>query len=117
VNRECGIGWHARDSSLHASPDHDTDAVIQHSIHTELSKDTTVITVAHRLQTIIDSDRVVGPGWYASRVPTSYPQMVLDSGRLVEFDKPAVLYRDQGLLKAMVDESMDREKLRKMAGL
>jgi ABC-type transport system involved in cytochrome bd biosynthesis fused ATPase/permease subunit len=94
-----------------------TTSTLSSSILSVRSKDTTVITVAHRLQTIIDSDRVVGPGWYASRVPTRYPQMVLDSGRLVEFDKPAVLYRDQGLLKAMVDESMDREKLRKMAGL
>lgn len=40
-------------------PDHETDAAIQRSIRTELSEDTTVITVAHRLQTIMDSDRVV----------------------------------------------------------
>jgi hypothetical protein len=63
----------------------------------------------------------VQDGMLRSRVPTThtrYPQMVLDAGRLVEFDKPAVLLsRDQGLLKAIVDESMDREKLRKMAGL
>lgn len=39
--------------------DHVTDEVIQRSIRAELSKDTTVITIAHRLQTIMDSDRVV----------------------------------------------------------
>jgi len=44
--------------------------------------------------------------------------MVLDAGRLMEFDSPAILLRREGsLLKAMVDESMDRENLRHMAGL
>lgn len=42
-------------------PDRDTDAAIQRAIRTELNKDTTVITVAHRLHTIMDSDRIVRP--------------------------------------------------------
>jgi ABC-type multidrug transport system fused ATPase/permease subunit len=40
--------------------DYETDAVIQKSLRTELKSDVTVITVAHRLQTIMDSDKVVG---------------------------------------------------------
>jgi ABC-type multidrug transport system fused ATPase/permease subunit len=37
-----------------------------------------------------------------------FEQMVLDAGRLVKFDRPAVLLtREGGLLKGMVDESMD----------
>ncbi len=50
------------------------DNIIQNTIKTEF-KDSTVLTIAHRLDTIIDSDRV----------------MVLDSGELKELDKPSVL--------------------------
>lgn len=39
--------------------DHDTDSVIQSSLRTELAPDVTVITVAHRLQTIMDADKIV----------------------------------------------------------
>jgi ABC-type multidrug transport system fused ATPase/permease subunit len=39
--------------------DYETDALIQASLRRELSKDVTVLTVAHRLQTIMDSDKIV----------------------------------------------------------
>lgn len=39
--------------------DHDTDAVIQSSLRRELGRDVTVVTVAHRLQTIMDADKIV----------------------------------------------------------
>jgi ABC-type multidrug transport system fused ATPase/permease subunit len=39
--------------------DYKTDAIIQSSLRNEL-KDVTVITVAHRLQTIMDADKIVG---------------------------------------------------------
>ncbi len=39
--------------------DYKTDAVIQRTLRTQLSKDVTVITIAHRLQTIMDSDKIV----------------------------------------------------------
>jgi ABC-type multidrug transport system fused ATPase/permease subunit len=39
--------------------DYKTDNVIQTSLRQELKKDVTVITVAHRLQTIMDADRIV----------------------------------------------------------
>lgn len=39
--------------------DYETDAVIQASLRTELQDDVTVLTVAHRLQTIMDYDKIV----------------------------------------------------------
>ena len=47
--------------------DHETDSIIQASLRNELGSDVTVLTVAHRLQTVMDADRV----------------MVLDEGRIV----------------------------------
>jgi ABC-type multidrug transport system fused ATPase/permease subunit len=38
--------------------------------------------------------------------------MVLDSGKIAEFDAPAELMKDKnGLLRALVDESADKEEL------
>jgi len=39
--------------------DYKTDTIIQESLRTHLSKDTTLLTVAHRLQTIMDADKIV----------------------------------------------------------
>ena len=42
--------------------------------------------------------------------------MVLDAGHLVEFDAPRVLLeKENGYLKALIDESADREVLYAMA--
>ncbi|KAG7091560.1 hypothetical protein E1B28_010587 [Marasmius oreades] len=80
--------------------DYETDAIIQQSLRNELGSDTTVITVAHRLQTIMDADRI----------------MVLDAGRIVEFDTPReLLNREGGVLKALVEESADKGVLIDMA--
>ncbi|KAL5251848.1 hypothetical protein ACHWQZ_G014863 [Mnemiopsis leidyi] len=57
-----------------ANVDEKTDQLIQSTLREKFS-DCTVLTIAHRINTIIDSDRV----------------MVMDSGKLVEFDHPAVL--------------------------
>nr|AFI71925.1 FI19719p1 [Drosophila melanogaster] len=54
-----------------ANVDPQTDALIQSTIRRKF-RDCTVLTIAHRLNTIIDSDRV----------------MVLDAGTLVEFGSP-----------------------------
>ncbi|KAJ7456632.1 hypothetical protein FB451DRAFT_1048362 [Mycena latifolia] len=81
--------------------DYKTDTVIQASLRNELPKDVTVITVAHRLQTILDADKI----------------MVLDAGRIVEFDTPKALLKNKhGMLRALVDESGDKHALYKMAG-
>jgi ABC-type multidrug transport system fused ATPase/permease subunit len=44
-------------------------------------------------------------------------QMVLDAGRLVEFDSPKVLLqKEDSFLRSLVDESADKELLYAMAG-
>ncbi|CAJ0581545.1 unnamed protein product, partial [Mesorhabditis spiculigera] len=60
-----------------AACDAQTDACVQRIIRTDFS-DSTVIAIAHRLNTIADYDRI----------------MVLDAGRLREFDAPGFLLRD-----------------------
>jgi ABC-type multidrug transport system fused ATPase/permease subunit len=74
-----------------AAVDLETDDLIQKTIREQFS-DCTVITIAHRLHTIMDSDRI----------------MVLESGRIKEFDSPERL---------LVDENSDFFKMAKEAGL
>ena len=57
-----------------ASIDYNTDELIQQTIRTQFA-DCTVLTIAHRLNTIMDSSRII----------------VLEKGKIVEFDKPQVL--------------------------
>ncbi|KAJ7758122.1 hypothetical protein DFH07DRAFT_818757 [Mycena maculata] len=79
--------------------DYKTDSIIQNSLRQELH-DVSLITVAHRLQTIMDADKI----------------MVLDAGNIVEFDSPKELLKIQdGKLRALVDESGDKEALFAMA--
>ncbi|KAF2881307.1 hypothetical protein ILUMI_24863 [Ignelater luminosus] len=61
-----------------ANMDSQTDALIQKTIKRNFV-DCTVITIAHRINTIIDSDKV----------------LVMDSGRVVEYDNPQVLLADR----------------------
>lgn len=46
-------------SITNMSIDFATDSVIQSSLRNELGGDVTLITIAHRLQTIMDSDKIV----------------------------------------------------------
>jgi ATP-binding cassette, subfamily C (CFTR/MRP), member 1 len=72
-----------------ASIDNETDAAIQKMIR-ENFQNATVLTIAHRLNTIMDSDRV----------------LVMNDGRVAEFDTPENLLRqDDSLFKAMIDKS------------
>jgi ABC-type multidrug transport system fused ATPase/permease subunit len=80
--------------------DYETDTVIQESLRHGLGNDVTLFTIAHRLQTIMDADKI----------------MVLDAGRIVEFGTPSELLKiDGGKLRSLVDESGDKEALLKMA--
>ncbi|KAJ7596700.1 hypothetical protein C8J56DRAFT_294246 [Mycena floridula] len=80
--------------------DYKTDSIIQSSLRHELKGDVTLLIVAHRLQTIMDADKI----------------MVLDAGRIVEFDSPKELLKlKHGKLRSLVDESVDKDVLHAMA--
>ncbi|KAF7380118.1 hypothetical protein HZH66_014473 [Vespula vulgaris] len=60
-----------------AAVDLETDDLIQRTIREDF-KDCTVLTIAHRLNTILDSDKVI----------------LLDKGLIIEYDSPEVLLRN-----------------------
>lgn len=74
-----------------ASVDSQTDAVIQKVIHEDFS-DCTVVTIAHRIPTVIDCDRV----------------LVIDNGRVKEFEAPAKLLERPSLFGSLVQEYSHR---------
>ena len=61
-----------------AAVDLETDDLIQATIREEFS-DCTVLTIAHRIKTILDNDRV----------------LVMESGNIKEFDQPDILLSDK----------------------
>lgn len=68
---------------------HRTDALIQNTIKNKF-KSCTVLTIAHRLNTIMDSERV----------------LVMDAGTVVEFDHPHNLLKNKdGFLYKMVEQT------------
>ncbi|CAG9860398.1 unnamed protein product [Phyllotreta striolata] len=72
-----------------ANVDPQTDALIQKTIR-ERFKDCTVLTIAHRLNTIMDSDRV----------------LVMDAGEVIEFDQPYILLQNpESFFSKMLKES------------
>ncbi|CAL8390193.1 unnamed protein product [Gadus morhua 'NCC'] len=72
-----------------ANVDPRTDSLIQETIR-EKFDDCTVLTIAHRLNTIIHCDRI----------------LVLEAGRIREFDEPHVLLQDHhGVLYQMVEQT------------
>jgi ABC-type multidrug transport system fused ATPase/permease subunit len=82
-----------------ASIDYNTDSKIQETIR-ELKS--TIITIAHRLQTIVDYDKV----------------LVLDKGCVVEYGHPYELLKKDGkdaIFKGMCEMSGDMEALQKAA--
>ncbi|CAN9498133.1 unnamed protein product [Ophioblennius macclurei] len=72
-----------------ANVDPRTDELIQRTIRDKF-RDCTVLTIAHRLNTIIDSDRI----------------LVLDAGRIHAYDEPYILLQDQeGIFYKMVQQT------------
>ena len=72
-----------------ANVDFKTDRLIQEVIRNRF-KDSTVVTIAHRLNTIMDYDKV----------------LVMEQGRVVEFEKPGVLLENKtGFLARLVQAS------------
>ena len=73
--------------------DFETDYFIQECIRTKF-RDTTVITIAHRLNTIASYDKV----------------LVLDKGEIAEFGEPHQLLQSSGLFSEMVQHTGDNAK-------
>ncbi|TRY85000.1 hypothetical protein DNTS_016183, partial [Danionella cerebrum] len=71
-----------------AAVDLETDDLIQSTIHTHF-RDCTVLTIAHRLHTIMDYTRV----------------LVLDRGQVAEFDSPSRLISQRGIFYSMVKDA------------
>ncbi|KAI8947440.1 metal resistance protein YCF1 [Xylaria longipes] len=72
-----------------AAVDVETDAMLQTTLRSDIFSHRTIITVAHRINTILDSDRVV----------------VLDKGEVVEFDTPQALIKKRGIFYGLVKQS------------
>ncbi|XP_043087211.1 multidrug resistance-associated protein 1 isoform X2 [Puntigrus tetrazona] len=71
-----------------AAVDLETDNLIQSTIRTQF-EDCTVLTIAHRLNTIMDYTRV----------------LVLDKGQMTEFDSPSNLIAKKGIFYKMAKDS------------
>ncbi|KAI1491460.1 P-loop containing nucleoside triphosphate hydrolase protein [Biscogniauxia mediterranea] len=83
-----------------ASMDYETDQGIQEVLRKELSehgRDRTLVTIAHRLKTIIDYDRVV----------------VMSAGSVLEVGSPRELYEAKGQFYDMLRHSGEFEDLEK----
>uniref|UniRef100_A0A060SZS5 ARAD1C02970p n=1 Tax=Blastobotrys adeninivorans TaxID=409370 RepID=A0A060SZS5_BLAAD len=81
-----------------ASIDYETDARIQKTIREEFSS-TTLLTIAHRLRSIIDYDMI----------------LVMDAGQVVEYEKPHVLLQRDSIFRDMCAKSGELESLEALA--
>lgn len=72
-----------------AAVDVETDAMLQTTLRSNVFDNRTIITIAHRINTILDSDRIV----------------VLQQGKVAEFDTPRELINSRGLFYELVREA------------
>ncbi|KAL2426438.1 Metal resistance protein YCF1 [Exophiala dermatitidis] len=72
-----------------AAVDVETDKLLQATLRSNIFENRTIITIAHRINTILDSDRIV----------------VLQQGRVAEFDTPEELISRRGLFYELVREA------------
>ncbi|KAG0023260.1 hypothetical protein BGZ81_008188 [Podila clonocystis] len=78
-----------------ASVDFETDLKIQGTIRQEMSE-STILTIAHRIRTIADFDRV----------------LVMNAGEVAEFDKPLTLMQKEGsIFRSMCERSSEFDAL------
>ena len=76
--------------------DNTTDALIQETIQTEF-RDCTVLTIAHRLESILTNDYV----------------LVLDNGHVLEYDSPSVLLSNSNSHFCQMISQMNRNAAEK----
>lgn len=82
-----------------ASIDYKSDATIQKTIREEFSH-STILTIAHRLRSIIDYDKI----------------LVMDAGKVVEYDDPYILIANkESLFYSMCENSGELDTLTKLA--
>lgn len=82
-----------------ASIDYQSDAMIQQTIREEFAG-STILTIAHRLRSIIDYDKI----------------LVMDAGKVVEYDDPyALIANKETLFYSMCENSGELEVLTKLA--
>ena len=80
---------------LQAAVDTQTDMHLQETLRENIFSNRTVITIAHRINTVIDSGRIV----------------VLEKGEAVEFDTPSALMQQKGAFYQLVKEAGLVERL------
>ncbi|KAJ7501451.1 P-loop containing nucleoside triphosphate hydrolase protein, partial [Mycena galericulata] len=83
--------------------DYATDELIGKTIRQQVHE-STILTIAHRLRTVIDYDKI----------------MVLDEGRIAEFDSPVKLLRNHSSKFYSLCRATGKEEfgvLKKMAGM
>lgn len=83
-----------------SSIDLQTDAIVQRTIRENFT-DCTILTIAHRLETVIDNDKI----------------LVLDDGRVMEYDEPYALLQNQDSLFASIVSEMGESALQRLSGL
>ncbi|CAB4387319.1 unnamed protein product [Rhizophagus irregularis] len=82
-----------------ASVDFRTDYLIQTTIREEF-KDSTVLTIAHRLRTVADYDKI----------------LFMDAGNIIEYDSPYILMqKPNGIFKGMCERSGEFNELFEIA--
>jgi ATP-binding cassette subfamily C (CFTR/MRP) protein 1 len=72
-----------------AAVDVETDALLQETLRSDIFTNRTIITIAHRINTIIDCDRIV----------------VLQQGRVAEFGTPEELLSSRGQFFELAKEA------------